>query len=434
MRAARWIVFSSPVLLCAVATAAVAVPPFSAPDDLAIFAPEVARAVSASLERSGVDVSSGGAPIAGKIEALDRDRVRLRATVAGRAVQVEGALEQVDELAADLGTRIAAALPASARRAVGVAPPARATMAASPVRAPDPISAAPAAVIPDRPVDKERTAPRAAPPIAERAGPAPPPTAPATTAPPPPPVDPPVTPAAPPPPDPPKAAPAIAGVQQARSATPAEASLPVAAPAAAAPPAAAPPVVTRAPPAPVDERRGQPQSPYGPPAFATPPPPPAFAPPRLWPRHGPTYPPSAATAVLHIIGTPEGCAVGTWSTFAAQQVLEQRLRVMTIRTQTCGFLSHAAATAEAQQLGVGAVVMAAFETLRLDPMGPGMYHPVGRLRVVVIRDGRVALDRSLDLEGRATQSSETSRAAYDLVTDGFTHLGGALQAVLANAH
>src|SRR5262245_27034335 len=77
------------------AAAAVTVPPFTSPPELAIFGPEVARAVSASLSQSGVEITADGAPVAGRIEALGEERVRLIAGVGGRSVQVEGPLEEI---------------------------------------------------------------------------------------------------------------------------------------------------------------------------------------------------------------------------------------------------------------------------------------------------------------------------------------------------
>ena len=67
------------VAVAGVARAAVSVPPFGGAEELAMFAPEVSRVVAAELDRSGVDVTqSGGLVVSGRIESLDRDRVRLR--------------------------------------------------------------------------------------------------------------------------------------------------------------------------------------------------------------------------------------------------------------------------------------------------------------------------------------------------------------------
>jgi hypothetical protein len=137
--------------------------------------------------------------------------------------------------------------------------------------------------------------------------------------------------------------------------------------------------------------------------------------------------------VLHSIATPDGCGVGAWATYAARDVLERRLRIQTISTGACGFLAQGAAVAEATRAGVRAVVMAAFESLRVEPAERGLSRPVGRLRIIVIRDGTVVLDRAPDLAGRPMPAIDPSRAAYDLTAEGFGLVAGELQAVLADA-
>jgi hypothetical protein len=74
-------------------------------DTLGYLAPELVRALTAALEAAGADAASDA--IAGRLDELSGDRVRIGATVHGRAVFVDGQLERLDELAAELATRIA---------------------------------------------------------------------------------------------------------------------------------------------------------------------------------------------------------------------------------------------------------------------------------------------------------------------------------------
>jgi hypothetical protein len=137
--------------------------------------------------------------------------------------------------------------------------------------------------------------------------------------------------------------------------------------------------------------------------------------------------------VLHSIGTPEGCAVGAWATFAARDVMERRLHVQTVNTGACGFVGQGAAAAEAARSGVRAVVMAGFESLRVEPAERGLSRPSGRLRIIVVRDGQVVLDRAPELTGRPMPVADSSRAAYDLTAEAFAMIAGELAAVLADA-
>jgi hypothetical protein len=77
--------------------------------------------------------------------------------------------------------------------------------------------------------------------------------------------------------------------------------------------------------------------------------------------------------------------------------------------------------------------MAGFvEPLRLEPTVNGL-REVGRLRVIVVRDGQVVFDRTPQLTPRITSVPEPSRAAYDLVNEAFNLLGGELLGVLSDA-
>src|SRR5262245_59934124 len=106
------IAFAVGLLLDAAAGATVSLTTFPAPEELSIFAPEVTSAVASSLEHAGVEVapSGGSTVVTGRIETIDADRVRLRAMVAPKPVEVAGEIERIDELCAELGARIAAAL------------------------------------------------------------------------------------------------------------------------------------------------------------------------------------------------------------------------------------------------------------------------------------------------------------------------------------
>jgi hypothetical protein len=136
--------------------------------------------------------------------------------------------------------------------------------------------------------------------------------------------------------------------------------------------------------------------------------------------------------VLHTIGAPDGCALGGWATYAARDVLERRLRVQAITSGACGFTSPGSAAAEASRYGAHTVVMAGFtEPLRIEQLATGL-RAVGRLRVIVVRDGQVVFDRTPQLTPRMTSVPEPSRAAYDLVNEAFNLLGGELLAVLSD--
>jgi hypothetical protein len=379
----------------ATARAGVTVPPFAAPDDLSIFAPTVAQALAASLDLAGVDVSAG-APVSGKIESIDREHVRLRASVGGKSVVVEGELEKIDRLTAELGARLAPQLPATARRPPGTPP--RITVAT-------------------------RSAPSGSAPIALPAGP----PVPAAEKDPPPPVE----------KDKDKDK-VVAVVTPPPSEKVANAPTP---PPAATPPATTPPPVattTPAPPTPpADEHRFAAPPVATPPEYAAPPPPVYAAPaPYAAPRRGwrslpsPGFGAPVARAVLHTIGSPEGCQLGQWATYAARDVLERRYRVQTV-SGACGFIPPAAASSEAARMRVRSVVMAAFnEPVRLEPAGNNMLRPVGHLRIIVVRDGQVVFDRTPTLNPRLTQVPDPSRAAYDLVEEAFGRAGAELQSVL----
>lgn len=161
MRSLAWVAVL--LLMGGSAGAAVTVAPFVAPDDLVVFAPEVSRVFVSSLERAGVDVvASHGVTVAGKIEALGRERVRLKASIAGRSVEVEGELERIDRLVRELANALVAVMPAKARGGSGAASAKAAATPAKPEAVPSarPSASAeesdPPAVKPDESVSHAR--------------------------------------------------------------------------------------------------------------------------------------------------------------------------------------------------------------------------------------------------------------------------------------
>jgi hypothetical protein len=96
-----------------------------ADEELGYFASEVARAVTSGLESAGVDVGATGEwPVSGKMEALDGgERVRLTALARGRSVAVEGPVENVDQLAAQLAQKLVPILVEGEKGRVGVRVP-----------------------------------------------------------------------------------------------------------------------------------------------------------------------------------------------------------------------------------------------------------------------------------------------------------------------
>jgi len=93
----------------ALAKPRVQVAPFSVKGEaLAYFGPEVARAITAALEGDGVETGPGAADtIAGHVEELAGERVRLSATLRGRTIAAEGPLEAIDAVATQLANKMA---------------------------------------------------------------------------------------------------------------------------------------------------------------------------------------------------------------------------------------------------------------------------------------------------------------------------------------
>jgi hypothetical protein len=93
----------------ALAKPRVQVAPFSVKGDaLAYFGPEVARAITAALEGDGVETGPGAPDmIAGHVEELPGERVRLSATLRARTITAEGPLEAIDAVATQLANKMA---------------------------------------------------------------------------------------------------------------------------------------------------------------------------------------------------------------------------------------------------------------------------------------------------------------------------------------
>ena len=411
------------------ARASVSVGSFAAPEDLAFFAPEVQRVVAGSLDRAGIDVAtSGGLAIGGRIEALDGERVRLRAQVSGRAVAVDGELEHMDELATQLAEKIVGALPASARRAPGAPhtplPPtliARAQLDKASPR------------IPDAPIVSDKIAAHSEVAIAAPA------SSPARAA-----LENPVADRAP-----------------IELSTGKEVDRPVGKPVdkvldqASDKPVDKPvdksvdkPVETdKSVDKPVDKplERAQPVSPSdrtverraddppSPPRLEPPPPadtlraPPVFAaPPRRWtPRAG-----VLGRAILHRVGTPQGCDAAEWAFMDSGARLERQLHIQIVRSRVCGYVPVANAAAEAASMGLRTVFMIWFDRLDLAPAGMSL-RATGSLRVMAVHDGRLVYHRQLAVGPR--QAVDSARAAIDLVNDALTQVEGDLMNVTSDA-
>ena len=385
----RWLVVGLLVLVApSAAIAAVQVAPFATPEDLQIFGPEVARALVELIERGGVEPSVN-LQIGGRIEALDRDRIRLRATVGAKSAQAEGLLEEIDLVTAELGARLLALVPAGSRRptprlAAGNGDPPRHSSLPRPSDGGlDGRGKSPAPVAPPPEEPPRTTAAPPAPAAVER----------------PVKVDPPPVVEVPGPPEPSDPAP----VQP-------------------------PPPTTAAPsPPPPDERRLPPvENPYGS-GYAVPPP---ARPAARYPRLGTVLPGGAARVVLHAVDVG-GCSRDPSPDYAARDILGRELRFAIVPVGTCGLVAAPLAANEALRHNARAVVMAAVVDLRVDAAGAGQQRARGRLHVVVVRDGgQTALNREVEVVGSPAPSIASSRGAYEVVLRGLHQLGPELVAAV----
>ncbi len=364
---------------------ALAVPAFTAPEELSIFAPEVARAVSEALARAGFEIAPAGLRVDGKIEVLDAERVRLQATVGGRAAQVDGRLEEIDGLAIDLAQRVAQLAPASIRRTVAHAAPWRRTYGKAPAGSPpgDRPAGAPGdpsnsvGILPPglTPLPATPTQPPAITPPADHPG-----------------ADKPIV----------KADPATA---------PKENTTPVAAPAEPAKPD--PPAPLAPTPPVVEPARVAEVKPIEPPPRR------AVAPiPPIPPPH------PATRVVLHAIHTPSGCNPDDPAVAMARQVLT-RNGVDEIVVDGCGIPNYATVAAETRRANAIGVVMSQVLWMRMENTAFG-YRAVGEVRVVALRDGRVMVNDSQGLTSRILPSPDPQRGATELASLAFQRLGRAI--------
>jgi hypothetical protein len=343
--AAMLVLFASAT---AVARPRVHVAPFSVRGEaLGYFGPEVARAVEAALEGAGVETGVGAeATLAGQVEELGGDRVRLSASLQKRTFTAEGPLEAVDAVATQLANQIAPLLlendPAAQRAAER--------------RARDAARRA-AAVPPSRPTRVARV----------------------------------------------EVAKAEAKKSEPVAGEPTAASKPEAAPessAASAAPKPEPagevkPEVKPAEPTKPEAKTEPPKPDWVPPRVdvEAPPTPPTAAP--------PTYPPPyyggyvRGRVVAHTVADPPssypGAAAGTMATQALYSFLHRRMRLSVIPTGV-GITPATVAADEGYRAAARAVVMARLDSVEFLP-GAGARV---RLEVVVVRDGRQVMRRAVD--------------------------------------
>jgi hypothetical protein len=323
-------------------------------EGLSHFQPAVTRAVAQALGASGVEVGPGGeTSIQGRVEELGDDRVRLSATVHGRTVSVEGPIDALDSIAAQLAGRLAPMLGGNEEKATHVAAP------AATVGRKVPVQIAKGTVVVDA---KTAPAPSAAP--ATPAASTPPP---ASTAP----------------------APAKESPPPAPVATPAKET-------AAAPPPAPATTTTSAPPTTVSARPSEDEE---------------EAPARTPPRPGGVYQPPARTAsaypppaygwvrgrvVAHAVADIPNAFTGAGqsATQALYYFLRGRLKLSVVPTGY-GLAPPNIAADEGWRSGARAVVMARLQGIEYRP-NPAGQSVVTRLEIIVVRDGRMVLRKIIE--------------------------------------
>jgi hypothetical protein len=328
-------------------------------EGLSHFQPAVTRAVAQALAESGVEVGPGGeTAVVGRVEELGDDRVRLSAAVHGRTVSVEGPIDALDSIAAQLAGRLAPMLGGSEEKATHAAAPAATAGRKVPVQI------AKGTVAVDA---KPAPAPSAAP--ATPAASTPPP---ASTAP----------------------APAKESPPPAPVATPAKET-----PAAPPPPATAPapaPTTTSAPPPVVSARPSddEEESPARTPPRATG----VYQPPA---RTASAYPPPAygwvrGRVVAHAVADIPNAFTGAGqsATQALYYFLRGRLKLSVIPTGY-GLAPPNIAADEGWRSGARAVVMARIQGIEYRP-NPAGQSVVTRLEIIVVRDGRIVLRKIVE--------------------------------------
>ncbi|HEX2573883.1 MAG TPA: hypothetical protein VH877_30320 [Polyangia bacterium] len=388
------------------ARAAVTLAEFTAPEKLAIFAPEVSHALHSALERAGFDVTiaapGSASTLVGKIEPLGPERVRLAVQVEGRAVMVEGELERIDELVTALAEKLKEVLPANLRRP-GTAAVAPEQGRSTRVTPPPPSERSEQGAVTltstqnsrgsgvgHQAVKKETTVPLPAVAVgssATRTGPG----APASR-----------TPAS------------GAGGGERRGGEPQVETPPVR--------PEAPGEVHADESHPSEGERRQP----------TDSPPPDRAPP-LAQAQPPHRSRAESGVVLHYVGLPTGCQASLWATIAARTFLEHYLHAQVVPSGACGYQPLSQAVVEGARAGARSVLMMWFDQLDLSPSGVG-YRVNGSLRIMMVQDGRLVYHRQLPVGPRLMSVPDVARASSDLVTIALRAVGYELQRLLDNGH
>jgi hypothetical protein len=328
----------------ALAKPRVQVAPFSVKGDaLAYFGPEVARAITAALEGDGVETGPGAPDtIAGHVEELAGERVRLSATLRARTITAEGPLEAIDAVATQLANKMAPLLledPAAQKLAEKRARDAEKRAASVPPSRPAP---KPAHVEPAKATQPAKVE------------------------------------------EPPKAESKPAPAE--KPAAPVEESKPEAKPTEEPKPE---PKVEPKPDA-VKTPDWSPPRVDGPPRTETAPPAAPATPPTPPPYFGGFV---RGRVVAHAVADPHPtyASAGVMATQALFSFLQRRLRLSVIPTGV-GITSATVAADEAYRAAARAVVMARLESVEFVP-GPSARV---RLEVVVVRDGRPVMRRVVE--------------------------------------
>ena len=379
---------------------------FSAPEELAIFAPEVSHALSSALDRAGFDVVAAApgsaSTVMGKIEPLGQERVRLVVQVEGRAVMVEGELERIDELVAALAEKLKEALPANLRRTGNAAAPSE--------------GGRPARATPPPPAERSEQGAVAS--VGTQSGRA-----------------------------------VGAGRQGAVAKKETAGPLPTS-PVGSSASRTGPGVPGSNLPGAGERREGEPRAEVSPGHVATlggeshgednrtneverrPPtdsPPADRAPPVAQVPLQLQRSRSESGVLLHYVGLPAGCQASLWATIAARTFLEHYLHARVVPSGACGYQPLSQAVVEGSRAGVRSVLMMWFDQLDLAPSGVG-YRASGSLRIMMVQDGRLVYHRQLPVGPRLMTIPDTARASSDLVTLALRTVGYELQRLLDNGH
>jgi len=351
---------------------------------LAHFLPELGRVVGEALARSGAEVDD----VAGHVDELEGERVRLTVSARGHRVVEEGALEEIDAVARRVGERLAQA-----------ATPARVSATSSTTTAGKPVLASRAALLPTKPESAKPEARVEAKPEAAKAEPAK------------------AEPAKSEPKGDPKVEAAAASTTPVSSTTPTPAGVvPVSVREPATPPVVTPPAPTATTPT------------------ATPSEPPARSshddevPTRSTDPYQQAFVPRRVV-VHQVAEIPTAYGAGYSATHALFTYLRTRLRLQVVPGGV-GMAPLHIVTDEAARSAARAVVMA--RLLGVEPLGaPGAIRC--RFELVIVRDGRVALRRVVDaLPSDPTAAARrTQDPVYVAVAQALESLTAELDGVLA---